>query len=233
MKISLIIIALVLALIGWFKRETVPIYITVIIVVLLAVTAVFQIIIEIKDSNEGEKTKYTGEIKPSVVDLLSTEKGIYPKLQIGESGTILEQVGDGSDPSGIFFEKGHISLKLIDGNLKMSCSVKNKNGLMAEIIDNEWKVNPTNSFDRNFSKNAIEVKDNNGEIILQVKHVGDRVQFQGVFYNDNGTGVALIENQNGPGALFGWIDPKKPNKEYRIKPIFRYPSELHLGEMVR
>ena len=231
MKIALIVIAFILAIIGWFKRDVVPPYVTAIVVLLLLVFAVFQIVIEIKEEREKDKTKYAGVLKPETKLLLSGEKNIYPKLELGDGGTIFAWEGPEGQPMFRFFKDNHITIVIEDGQLKVSALIRNKHGIVAELLKNEWKVNLNNSFDRNFSKNALEVKDNTGEIVFQVKHVSDRIQFQGKFYDTNGKGIALIKSPDGKGGLMVHLGPNVPDKDSIIEPLFKYPSDLHIGEM--
>ena len=231
MKIVLIVIAFLLAIIGWFKRDTVPFYVTVIVVVLLASVAIFQIIVEIKETKEKEKSKYTGIIKSKTKILLSSKDNIYPKLELGDGGTVFAWGGKEGEPMFKIFEDSHITILIEDDQLKVSSIIRNKNGIIAELIKNEWKINPNNSFDRNYSQNALEVKDNNGDIVLQVKHVGDRIQFQGKFYDVNGNAVGIGKDRSGRGGVIEKTGPNHPELELRIEPIFKYPSDLHLGEL--
>jgi hypothetical protein len=227
MKIALIVIVFLLALIGWFKRDTVPFYVTVIVVVLLASVLIFQIIVEIKETKEKEKTKYAGIIKPKTKILLSSEDNVYPKLELGDGGTVFVYAGKEGEPMFQIFKDSHITILIEDDQLKVSSIIRNKNGIIAELIKNEWKINPNNSFDRNYSQNALEVKDNTGDIVFQVKHVGDRIQFQGKFYDVNGNAVGIGKDRSGRGGVITF----RPELELRIEPIFKYPSDLHLGEL--
>ena len=105
--------------------------------------------------------------------------------------------------------------------------------MVSEIIDNEWKVNPQLAWDRNYTTNALEVKNAEGEIVLQVSLRGDRATIQAVFFDDNGEGVALSAVPSG-GALFQKLNSRDGfTLQYPIKPLFAYPSELHLGELLR
>lgn len=58
----------------------------------------------------------------------------------------------------------------------MSLVIRDRSGrLVAEIVNNEWKVNPQNAWDRNYSADALEVRDPTGDIVLQVKALADRI----------------------------------------------------------
>jgi hypothetical protein len=86
-------------------------------------------------------------------------------------------------------------------------------------------------WDRNYSKDALEVKDETGRIVLQIKLLPDRVQLQGEWWKDELTGLGLVKAKKGGGlmVLFG---PKfKRENAPAIEPLFLYPSETHLGEL--
>ncbi len=233
MNIYLIIITLVIGIIVWFKRDTTPRYVTIIVVGLLILEAIFQIIIEVQNVSDKGKTKYTGVLKPKTKVLFSVKKGILPKLELGDGGTIFLWIGREGEPIFKIFRDSGISIIKESGQLKVSVKIRNKNGIIAELIKNEWKVNPNNIYDRNYSVNALEVKDSIGEIVLQVKHVGDKIQFQGKFYDDDGKGVALGKDPSGKGGIIEITGANHPQLELKIEPIFMYPSELHLGELIK
>lgn len=104
--------------------------------------------------------------------------------------------------------------------------------IVAEIIDNEWMHKPLDSdliWDRNYSRNAIEVKDGKGRVMLQVCVLDDRIQLQGIFYGEDGHGCALYESHAADrrGGLF---QPHVTDDSFPvIEPIFKYPSNKYLG----
>ena len=109
--------------------------------------------------------------------------------------------------------------------------------LLVEINRNEWKVAPPpQTWDRNYSDDALEVRDGAGRIVLQVRALSDRIQLQGMWWVDLGP-------PNGVRRMTIWqgTDPKKGAQIVftpkgggepppHIPPMFVYPSELHLGE---
>jgi hypothetical protein len=123
------------------------------------------------------------------------------------------------------------------GNLCVSARICGRDGIVAEIINNEWKVAPSpRSWDRNYSSNALEVQNADGEIVFQVVIRKDFdghmnvAHFQGIFFDSDGYGVGFTAGQNGGARM----SPYRPNSGYKLQPIeplFKYPSELHLGEL--
>lgn len=231
MKIILVLITCILAVIGWFKRDTVPLYITVIVVTLFILATVVQIIAKIRDKRDKEKTKYAGTLKPEPKILLSVENKIYPELELGDGGTIFSWRGRENEPLFKIFKDSHITISIDDRQLKVSAKIKNRNGVIAELTKNEWKINPNNLFDRNYSRNALEVKDNTGEIVLQIKHIGDRIQFQSKFYDDDGNGFGIGKRPSGKGGIIEITGINHPQLELKIEPMFKYPSDLHFGKL--
>jgi len=234
-KITLIILALILAIIGLIQRETVPLFLTIAVVFLLVLYAVIQIIIEQKQSKDEAKSKYFGVLKPKSKILLSSKKNTYPKFEFGDSGAILVFAGKQGEPLISIFEDNSITIVIEDGQVKVSTIIRDRSGaIIAELIKNKWKVNLNSSFDRNYSKNALEVKDSSGDVVLQLRLVEDRVQFQGKFYDSRGNGVAFGKVRDASGTIGGGIErtgTANPNLTLHIEPIFKYPSELHLGEL--
>lgn len=126
-----------------------------------------------------------------------------------------------------FVNYGHeypIKIEVEKGKLFISAWITDKEGRMvAQLIDNEWRINPNNFYDRNFSNNAFEVIDNNKMPILQVVvKSGNEIDIGGIFYYPGGkiaiTSKAFIVNPLDDNAL---------KKEMRT--IFKYPSNKFLG----
>lgn len=137
-----------------------------------------------------------------------------------------------------FAEQNSISSKTQPGELLVSARIRGRDGLVAEIIDNEWKViPPPKTWDRNYSTNALEVKDADGNIVFQIKlDAGvagfdgqSVVRFQGIFFDSDGNGIALIADESNRGFSFDFRPTNSTAPFPKIKPLFKYPSSLHLG----
>jgi hypothetical protein len=115
--------------------------------------------------------------------------------------------------------------------------------LIAAIERNEWLVAPPpGAWDRNYNENSLEVKDAQGEIVLQVWALPDRIQFQGKWWTDR---FPLSPNKMTRMSVYtervldlGFGSTKSVLHEkagmggnVSIRPLFRYPSALHLGEL--
>jgi hypothetical protein len=176
-----------------------------------------------------ETAKYVGKLEPNTKLLLSDNYNVFPQLELGDGGSIFLYRGPEGMP--LFNILGdNLTIISHEGQVKVSTIIRNKNGvIVAELINNEWKVN-NNSWDRNYSKDALEVKDDTGEIILQVRVLEDRIQFQGKFYDSQGNGVALGKASSGKGGILEMTGTNHPKLELKIEPIFQYPSDNHLGE---
>jgi hypothetical protein len=170
--------------------------------------------------------------EPRVVLRAAEEEGL-PQLEFGDSGSVLRFGGEKGAPLLRMFGDNDLTVVVEDGQVKVSTLIRDRSGsAVAEIVNNEWKVNPAKSFDRNYSKNELEVKDDAGEIVLQIRVLHDRVQFQGKFYDRHGNGVALGKMRHGDevGGVIEMTGPAHPELLLQIEPIFRYPSDQHLGE---
>lgn len=154
-------------------------------------------------------------------------------IEIGDGGTKFIYGGPEGTDFFRFAENSRLKVELINGAAKVSTAVNDENGSkIAEIIRNEWKVSPPpNTWDKNYNNSALEVKNNRGDIVLQIKVLPDRIQVQGKWMISKYKGIALIKAPNG-GALIEVITPQRPYFADKIEPIFKYPSALHLGELV-
>ncbi len=105
-----------------------------------------------------------------------------------------------------------------DGNdVKFSTTVRDASGnLVVEIKDNHWRVSrsETDCWDKNYTNDALEVKDGRGRVVLQVQLTPSGVRLQGEW--------ATSENV--------FAEDGKYTKEDGITPMFKYPSVEHWGE---
>jgi hypothetical protein len=70
-------------------------------------------------------------------------------------------------------------------------------------------------------------------VVLQVRALPDRVQFQAKLYDATGIGIGFgtMVGLQGPGGAIEFTGPANPKLQLRIAPMFRYPSDTHLGEL--
>ncbi len=117
-------------------------------------------------------------------------------------------------------------LKLQDEKLLVSANFRDEKGdLIAELRENEWKLNKELIFDRNYNESALEVRGQNGEVVLQVVNCGTVISFAGSLRCSNGRLVTLTSNESGKGVWDFYSPPR-----YKIKTIFEYPSDTHFGK---
>jgi hypothetical protein len=178
---------------------------------------------------------YSGKIEAEKIADHLLGKNIPRAIEIGDSGARLIFNGPQGAPFFKFAENYDLKIDLIDGQLKVSTQIRNKKGeMVAELVENEWKVAvPPKTWDRNYNKNTIEVKDETGSIVLQVRALPDRIQIQGEWWQDEIWGIRLVKAQHGGGHLTIFGPAFRPENAAPILPLFRYPSELHLGELIK
>ncbi len=109
-----------------------------------------------------------------------------------------------------------------------SVEIPNANGQMiAKIVDNQWVVheNKVIARDRNYNAYAFEVINSDLVPVIQVVYTPEnKMYLGGFFYVPNGTMLVT------PNATI--INPLDMDTSEHIEPIFKYPSDEHLGEMV-
>ncbi len=144
-----------------------------------------------------------------------------PILQMGPTGNLLTWRGPSDAPMmSLYYDK--IDLRMVKGRVHLSTTVHDDNkNLIAQISDNHWIVSSSTAvcWDKNYTDDSLEVKDGHGRVVLQVKLMPNIVQIQ-------------EEWQWNPGTKSGGIFIQgKYDEKNGIKPIFKYPSELHWGEL--
>lgn len=122
-----------------------------------------------------------------------------------------------------------LSVKLLDGRLLVTTRIRDASGaLLAEMKDNEWKHLPQPSiFDRNYTADALEIRDRSGKVALQVANLGSTVEVAAVFHCASGW-TASVGPIGGSGSA---IELSPPGRELQseIPAICDYPSDLHFG----
>ncbi len=185
--------------------------------------------------------------KHATAGRIETLTGLSQAFVIGDSGTAFISFRSASLFDALPFppmiqkiakQNSVIIGNTLDGKLSVSARICGRDGLIAEINDNEWKVNPSKSWDRNYSSNAFEVQNADGEIVFQVKIEKDSnfgglgvAHFQGIFFDSDGNGIGFTEVGKAKGAFFSFLPANSGRPLPQIKPLFKYPSELHLGDL--
>jgi hypothetical protein len=179
---------------------------------------------------------YFGKITPRRQLLLSSENpDSHIVVRIGDSH--MDLILDPQEKAALFeFAKdSHLTIEKIAGDIKVSTQIKDRNGnVVAELARNEWQVSPPNTWDRNYTDDALEVIDGRGRVVLQVQAFRDGIKLQGEWWNkDRGVRIASMKNPSTGelGGAFIFLRPTNDPDEPRIKPIFEYPSSAHFGEL--
>ena len=227
--------AAIIAIAGWLINKDASLWLKGVIVFLVVVVLIAQIFIVRAAVKEKEASRYTGVLEGKPVTILSVKQQVYPKLQLGNSKSVLVWQGPQGEPMLRIFEDNDVTIWIDNGALKVSAKIRNDKGeLISELAGNEWKTAiPPKIWDRNYSKNALEVIDAAGEVVLQIILKEDVVQFAAKMYSSTGQSIGLGSAEHPKLGVVGVIEKGSLGKplELVIEPIFKYPSELHLGEL--
>ena len=116
---------------------------------------------------------------------------------------------------------------------EITTTVRDRNGnLVLNIAKSHWTVFPKFYSDKNYTKDSLEVMDNAGHVIFQVRLVGGIVRLQGEWWDDQGKGLRIVKAKGIPkdGGLFIPLDQYNQYNDRLIDRIFQYPSKDHWGE---
>jgi hypothetical protein len=186
--------------------------------------------------------RYRGQIYPRTpiyAGILTSNKLIEGgeinevKIQIGNSRVYID------DPRVIdnvlqAWGNDHFTVELYNGNILVSTKLRDDQGnVIAELNRNEWKVNPPpGTWDRNYTSDRLEIIDKKGNVVLQLHVLPGTIQIQGAWQiTISGTQTYFIVADVGVGASVATC-PILERCSIAIQPIFRYPSETHLGELL-
>jgi hypothetical protein len=133
------------------------------------------------------------------------------------------------------------NVEVVDEEIKVSTIIRNEHGsVIAEIYRNEWKVGPPPlSWDRNYTEDTLEVRNDKGHIVLQVRVSSNIVQIQGVWQYPKNPKLLMVVRETPERELHErytgqmiFYDPVDTSAKWPdISPLFHYPSETHLGEL--
>ena len=250
----------IVALITWLIKDT-PLKLKIGITILILIALIGQVFTIRAKQQRQQIAKYSGVLKGPALTLLSPRQNIYPKLKLGNSNAFLFWQGPQGQPIFRMFKDNELVIWIEDGRLKVSTQIRNSHGeLVTEIIGNEWKLRKDNLWDRNYDKNTLEVRDAKGDVILQIVLQEDYIQLAAKMYSRDGAGFGIgsttftqedirrheeksfkiVAASDGPkeimvGDVTGVLEvrPSGQSLVLMIDPIFRYPSDLHLGERIK
>jgi len=172
---------------------------------------------------------------PNAETILSVrDRAVGRLIQIGQSSSFIDFAAPQGVPFLQFANNYELTIDSVGGGLEVSTQVRDRQGhIVAELIKNEWKVAPPpRTWDRNYNRTALEVRDEDGNVVLQVRLFPDRVQIQGEWWMDENRGIRIV-GYPGEGGRFEIFGTKfRPNDADPIRQMFVYPSDNHWGELV-
>lgn len=163
-------------------------------------------------------------------------RAAIPTLEIGTGGARLVFTHGLSTPGEErirFLYDAGLRIDAGPNGLEISTPIRDRTGKkIADIDHNHWRVSP-DCWDNNFSKDALEVLDQGGHVVFQARILADRVQVQGEWRDQFGSGARLITAPGG-GEIVVWRNHAEEQQSLQlIEPMFRYPSKDHLGELAK
>jgi hypothetical protein len=117
-------------------------------------------------------------------------------MEFGDSGAQLVWGGPQNVAMMRIVGDSELKIETVRGQVKVSTQIRDTNGNpVAGLRRNEWQVSP-HSWDRNYTKDAAEVIDSTGKVVLQVRALPDRIQLQGEWWSTNGRGIRIVKARN-------------------------------------
>ena len=145
-----------------------------------------------------------GVIEPAKL-LFSNQSNMHSRLEIGDSNSIIPYLGALGSPLLVLGGDPVIIERLKDGSVAVTTTIRDRTGkIIAEIIQNHWKLRPSLLWDRNFNSNAVEVRDEFGDIVLQAQALPDRIRLQGIWRTKDGGLFEMVKSPDpaNPGGLY-------------------------------
>jgi hypothetical protein len=183
---------------------------------------------------EEMASSLTGRFDPE-----SGDRSDPVKLQIGPNAKALF-TWTGAKNSPQFAALGsHLEFDRNDnGQLGVNTVIKDREGrMLVEIVDNEWRVSSA-AWEKNYTRDSLEVKDGDGRIVFQLRIFADRVEIQAEWWDKDGKGIRMVQVKDKPdspdsdkrGFEIFIMNPTFHPDEPAIESIFRYPSKKYFGQ---
>jgi hypothetical protein len=174
---------------------------------------------------------YAGILKPD--KLIEGERVNEVKIQIGNSTVFLSDAKVIDDVLRAW-SNDHFIVEMHNGDVLVSTKIRDDHGnVVGELNKNEWKVAPfPGTWDRNYTNDRLEIIDQRGNVVLQVRVLPGTVQIQGVWQVTISGVLTHFVLAEIPGGATVATCPVIEQCRAKIQPIFRYPSERHLGELL-
>jgi hypothetical protein len=121
--------------------------------------------------------------------------GTIFNIEIGQSGTFIRVGHDQNLNLLPLLRKTQFRVENVCGKIKVSSQIFDREGhLIVELVRNEWKVAPPpRTWDRNYTDDALEVRDGRGLVVLQVRALIDCIQIQGLWWIDMGPPRGIVQ----------------------------------------
>jgi hypothetical protein len=158
----------------------------------------------------------------------------FPMVQIGK-GTIFVMTPDGVSDIFPFFKDSGVKIEWGKKGPLLTTVVRDRNGnLVAEVKKNHWKIYPLFSADKNYTKDALEVQDSAGHVVLQVRILSGTIQIQGEWWDTQGSGVRMMQLPDPKaGSQVVRMNRQNQHNDALLEPMFEYPSKDRWGEVVK
>jgi hypothetical protein len=158
----------------------------------------------------------------------------FPMVQIGE-GTTFVMTPDGVSNIFPFFKDSGVRIEWGKRAPLLTTTIRDRNGnLVAEIRRNHWKVYPQYCADKNYTKDAIEIQDSAGHVVLQAKILPGKIRIQGEWWDTQGSGVRMLQMPDPKmGSQVVHMNRQNQHNDALIEPMFEYSSKDHWGELVQ
>jgi hypothetical protein len=201
------------------------------IITLMSFSIIFSIKVKMDEDFDSKYLGTTGRINSSKI-----KSPIFLKTS-DQNVEISNGIFDLAEYDPVNFGNNVLKVWIEDEVIKIDLDVKNNEGfLVAQVRNNEWKLNEGTYFDRNFDEKGLEIKDKKtGNIILQVDLIEKNVICLQAILPSTDSTATYITGCDCPIYVVSSMLTKDNAVERQrtimpIIPIFKYPSDLYKGQ---
>jgi hypothetical protein len=161
---------------------------------------------------------------------------LYPTIKFGGATSTWEALAEPSNsrvPPPFLLPGGQVVTPYTKNNrLYIKAQTPTGDSISDVKLNNEWPTQIPDNWDRNFNSNSFEIVDDKRLPVFQIRYNSAyNVEIYGIFVAPNGAVTIAFGNstESIPAPVVKILMPKKISGR---KAWFKYPSKVHLGELV-
>jgi hypothetical protein len=143
-------------------------------------------------------------------------------VEIGRSGVVFQRGHQEAELIAALLEESQLTVESDAGRMFVTAQLRNSSGQAAALVRNELSgPSSPSSWDRNYTDDALEVIGPDGRVMLQIRVLPDRIQIQGEWWDEGGSGIRIGTKGKDRSAFITRLSREQNPDQPMIEPMFR------------